>query len=121
MGMSLDNTTAIADAQEAGAIVGEMPEEEVSTFKLVNTEFGPETELVALAEGEVPANAATGSTYYDDDNTVAYYMNDGRPIYRDTDGRDYYARPGVDNGQWVTRKIYLDELKGPLRPIRQED
>ena len=48
-------------------------------------------------------------------------MNDGRPIYRDANGKEYYVRPGVDDGQWVTRKIYLDTLSGGLSPIRQGD
>jgi len=85
VGVEDENLTAVADA--AAAAGGGGP-----SFIPGGGEFGMETTVAPLPAGQQPGNASQDRWYYEEGSPISFYLNDGRPVYTDADGKYYVMR-----------------------------
>jgi hypothetical protein len=114
IGTGDENLTAVADA--AAAAGGSGP-----TFIPGGGEFGIDTTVAPVPAGQQPGNASQRAEYYDAGAEIAFYLNDGRPMYADGDGKHYFvtskAEKYVAEGdkaleysyRWVPQRHYKGE------------
>jgi hypothetical protein len=76
VGTGDENLTAVADAAAGDR----------TTFIPGGGDFGIDTTVAPLPAGQQPGNASQHEVHYEQGSPIAFYLNDGRPIYRDGEG-----------------------------------
>jgi len=119
-------TQAIEDAAAAAAAAGGGG----ATFIPGGGQFGIDTVVAPVPAGQQPANASQSSYYYEEGSPISFYLNDGRPVYEDSDGKTYVVRDKsekyVKEGdkawefsyRWVPQRVYRGD--GSYWPADQE-
>jgi hypothetical protein len=133
-GTTDETTQAIKDAAAAAAPAAGGGG---ATFIPGGGEFGYDTVVAPVPAGQQPANASQSSYHYEEGSPIAFYLNDGRPVYEDSDGKTYVVRDKsekyVKEGdkawefsyRWVPQRVYRgDNSYWPAdqewpNPIRQ--